>query len=90
MSSSQHFTIMSLEQANKEIKKKVVTQYFTYFTISQIVSGKQSLYFYPENLCVYVISQLIIYYMICCIRLFFLCIFFVLLEDQGLPEDVFL
>ena len=40
MSSSHPFTIMSLEQA----KQNVVTQSLTYFTISQIVSRKGSMF----------------------------------------------
>ena len=42
MSSSHHFTIMSLEQA-KNNYSNLVTIYLTYFPISQIVSGKGSM-----------------------------------------------
>ena len=43
MSSSYQSTTMSLEQA-KNNYRKMVTHFLTYFTISQIVSGKASLY----------------------------------------------
>ena len=41
MSSSHQSTTMSLEQA-KNNYRKMVTHFLTYFTISQIVSGKAS------------------------------------------------
>ena len=46
MSSSHHFTTMSLEQAKNNCRK-MVTQFLTYFILSQNVSGKASLYL-PE------------------------------------------
>ena len=42
MSSSHHFTTMSLEQAKNNCRK-LVTQFLMYFTLSQNVSGKASL-----------------------------------------------
>ena len=39
MSTLHHFTIMSLQQAKKS-DHEVVTQYLTYLTLSQTVSGK--------------------------------------------------
>ena len=50
MSSSHQSTIMSLEQAKKSYRN-MVTKYLTYFTISQIVSGKGSM-----GLCVLKLS----------------------------------
>ena len=44
MSSSHHFMITSLEQTKKNYRN-LLTIYSTYFPISQIVSGKGSIYY---------------------------------------------
>ena len=44
MGNSHHFMIMSLKQAKENYRNLVTIYYLTYFPISQIVSGKGSLY----------------------------------------------